>query len=639
MRWRRGFGGIYDNYKNASIKPFRLKRIQRSDKLSAELKTATGLLRAFVDGTLKPSRVFDADLMGRFIATGDFWGAWHGLRWHNLRFYYNSLTGYLEPIGFDAQIAYNIEPGLDPTSESIITRILTSDAIRKAYIETLERQITETKSGVTARWTAPLIEKNMRILHKEFPFLDGINLRVQTQWAEEKLNSLRETNFLYPKIVQAYFVDNEKNSYLELQNLLPYNVVVSKIQLTHPQKKGPVDVKFRDSSILPINLLYSEKGGFPTVKRIYLQKNYVQEGSRIEVTANIKGDKKTRTVMSTPYYENVTKNLVPQSTLEGTLSRHQFLTLDKTANVLRVKPGKWQVDSWLIIPKGFELLLSKGTRLLFDSSVGIVANGGSITIQGTRDQPVILESSGDSGNENYWQGIVVLKSNQPSHWTYTSIKNTKGIKHMNWVVSAGVTFYESDAYLNHVSFSGNSSEDALNIVRSTFELTEIDIESAASDGFDADFSDGTVTGGAFKNIGHAGGGDGIDISGTRMVIRNTLFHNIADKAISVGEESYLEGTDLSMNDVGVGIVSKDGSRVIVQNSQITRAELAGLMAYVKKPIYPSSSLFAKNFKFTQLSFPAVVQRGNEINLEGKTIEPSDLDIQNLYKTSMKSGLK
>jgi hypothetical protein len=193
--------------------------------------------------------------------------------------------------------------------------------------------------------------------------------------------------------------------------------------------------------------------------------------------------------------------------------------------------------------------------------------------------------------------------------------------------------------LNHVSFSGNSSEDALNIVRSTFELTEIDIESAASDGFDADFSDGTVTGGEFKNIGHAGGGDGIDISGTRMVIRNTRFHNISDKAISVGEKSHLEGTDLSIDTVGVGIVSKDGSRVIVQNSQITKAALAGLMAYVKKPIFPSSSLFAKNFKFTQLSSPAVVQRGNEINLEGKTIESSDLDIQNLYQTIMKPGLK
>ena len=112
----RGFEGVYDNYKNATIKPFRLNRIKSSKKLTAELESATRLLRAFVDGTLEPSQVFDPILMGRFIAVGDFWGAWHGLRWHNLRFYYNATTGYLEPIGFDAGIAYNQKPAHDPTS-------------------------------------------------------------------------------------------------------------------------------------------------------------------------------------------------------------------------------------------------------------------------------------------------------------------------------------------------------------------------------------------------------------------------------------------------------------------------------------------------------------------------------------------
>ena len=134
----RGFEGVYDNYKNATIKPFRLNRIKSSKKLTNELESATRLLRAFVDGALKPSQVFDPILMGRFIAVGDFWGAWHGLRWHNLRFYYNAITGYLEPIGFDAGIAYNQKPAHDPTAEPIVTKIL-DDSIRKFYIETLEK--------------------------------------------------------------------------------------------------------------------------------------------------------------------------------------------------------------------------------------------------------------------------------------------------------------------------------------------------------------------------------------------------------------------------------------------------------------------------------------------------------------------
>ena len=635
LQGERGFGGVYDNYKNAMIKPFRLKRIQRSEKLSAELKTATELLRAFVDGSLKPSQVFDSDLMGRFIAIGDFWGAWHALRWHNLRFYYNSTTGYLEPIGFDAQIAYNVKPDIDPSSEIIISKILGSeDSIRKVYRETLERLIKEAKNGVAARWITPLTEKNLGILDREFPFLDGIDLSIQTQWAEEKLSSLQRANVVYPKIVQAYLVNNEESSYLELQNLLPYNVVVSKIQSPHSSHENLFDAK-----LFPLKLSYTEKGRFPTIRRVYFQKNDIQEDSRFVVTVNIEGDKKAHTVEATPYYSNATQNTVPQATLEEALSRHSFLTFDKKANILRVRPGRWRVESWLVMPRDIELFLPEGTRLQFAPGVGIVANGGPLNFHGTKDQPVVLEGFGESASEGSWQGIIVLKSERPSHWNYTNIKNTTGIKYGAWMVNAGATFYESDAYLNHVSFSGNRSEDALNIIRSTFDLTEVDIKNAVSDGFDADFSVGVVTGGMFENLGHAGGGDGIDVSGTRVTIEGTRFHNIADKAISVGEESDLECTGLSMDTVGVGIVSKDGSRVRVQNSQIAGAKFAGLMAYVKKPVYPSATLFAENVKFSHSPSNAIVQDGSEIKLEGVDIEPTDLDVKNLYKTLMKSGIK
>ena len=40
--------------------------------------------------------------MGRFLAVAEMWGAWHVLRWHNIRFYVNPVTLKLEPIAFDA---------------------------------------------------------------------------------------------------------------------------------------------------------------------------------------------------------------------------------------------------------------------------------------------------------------------------------------------------------------------------------------------------------------------------------------------------------------------------------------------------------------------------------------------------------
>ncbi len=322
-----------------------------------------------------------------------------------------------------------------------------------------------------------------------------------------------------------------------------------------------------------------------------------------------------------------------------TLAQHTFLTADKKANVLRVKPGQWRVKSWLVVPEDFELLLSKGTTLHFNSSAGLLARG-PVTIKGTKDQPVVLEGKISLTREGYWQGIVVLNSKHPSHWSHVQIKNTKGIENNDWIVNAGVTFYKSDVYLKHVTFSENRSEDALNIVRSTFDLKEVDIKNAVSDGFDADFSNGSVTGGTFKNLGHAGGGDGIDVSGTRVIIADTQFFNIADKAISVGEESHMESTGLSIQKVGVGIVSKDGSHATIQNSQVIETQLAGLMAYTKKKVYHSpATLHARDVTFRHSTPNALVQKGNEIMLSGAMVEPSNFDVEDLYKTSMKSGLK
>ena len=633
----RGFEGVYDNYKNATIKPFRLNRIKSSKKLTAELESATRLLRAFVDGTLEPSQVFDPILMGRFIAVGDFWGAWHGLRWTNLRFYYNAVTGYLEPIGFDAGIAYNQKPAHDPTSEPIVAKIL-DDSVRKIYMETLERLIEEAKDGTTANWMEELTNNNLRALHKEYFWLEGVDLSLLTQWAEQKLNSIKRKDLLYPKILQVYLVKNESDYYLELQNPLPYDVIVSDIQLSNASKKKPINLKFKEGLLFPFPLASSEKGGLPTGKKIRFKSKDIEAGSQFMVTANIKGDRESHTIKSIFYFSNATKPIALQSTLAKTLSQHTYLELDRKRKILRVKSGEWQVNSWLVVPEDFELILPEGTTLYFKSSAGLLARG-PVTIKGTKDRPVVLQGIRNSTKANYWQGIVVINSKSPSHWSHVQIKNTKGINNNDWVVTAGVTFYESDVYLKNVTFSENRCEDALNIIRSTFDLMEVDIKNAISDGLDADFSNGAVTGGIFKNLGYAGGGDGIDLSGARVTITGTQFLNIADKAISVGEESYLTSDKLSIQKVGVGIVSKDGSRATIQSSKIMKTKLAGLMVYTKKPVYPAATLHAKDIIFKQSTPNALVQNGNELMLSGELIKPSKFNVRELYENSMKSGLK
>ena len=91
------------------------------------------------------------------------------------------------------------------------------------------------------------------------------------------------------------------------------------------------------------------------------------------------------------------------------------------------------------------------------------------------------------------------------------IFNTSGISKKGLGISGGANFYESNVKMNHVLFSGNNTEDALNIVRSKFELKNIIIQNTRSDAFDSDFSSGTLENGIFENIGLQGGGDGREV--------------------------------------------------------------------------------------------------------------------------------
>ena len=59
---------------------------------------------------------------------------------------------------------------------------------------------------------------------------------------------------------------------------------------------------------------------------------------------------------------------------------------------------------------------------------------------------------------------------------------------------------------------------------------------------------------------------------------------VKDKAISVGEKSNLNISDIHLKEVGVGVAAKDGSIAIINNCNIEDPSVAGLMTYIKKRI-------------------------------------------------------
>ena len=231
----------------------------------------------------------------------------------------------------------------------------------------------------------------------------------------------------------------------------------------------------------------------------------------------------------------------------------------------KIKKGEWVVSDPLVIPQNVTLIIPEGTTLKFSSDSALIAKG-AVIIQGTKDLPVTLAGL---RKKEYWQGIVVLNSLKTSTWSHAKISYTSGINQNGWELTGGVTFYESDIEMNNIHFLGNHTEDALNIVRSNFKLKNVTIENTLSDAFDSDFSKGKVETSFFQNIGSKGGGDGIDASGSDVVVSKTKFLNISDKALSVGENSNMRANEINIKAADIAAATKDGSRLYLSNSILT----------------------------------------------------------------------
>jgi hypothetical protein len=287
------------------------------------------------------------------------------------------------------------------------------------------------------------------------------------------------------------------------------------------------------------------------------------------------------------------------------------------------EPGSFDVQRSIVLPEGLGLRIGPGTTLRFGRNQMLLARG-PLEFRGSATAPIVLEA-----REESWRGIVALGADTPSHWSHVVVRNTTAPEIPGWGVTGGVTFRGTDLSLENCSFQGSRAEDALNLVRSQIALHNLEIRGVDSDALDADFCRGRIQGGHIAETG----GDGIDVSGSRLEIADVSLRHIRDKAISVGEASHVAIRDVRITDTAIGVASKDRSLARVESSIFSEIERAALMAYVKKLHYGPAEIEASRVHIQGARREAVAQLGSRITLDGRTIEPEPLDVDALYDSS------
>ena len=588
-------------FEGAQIRPFKAGKTLNTPHLARQFEIAQNLMLQYKNASTPPAQIFDLERLAKYYAIIDLAKAYHGVVWHNQRFYYNSITARLEPIGFDgygahmknwrnrAFIGYGMFNPKHP-DEGIHTALFKDAAFIEKYTTFLYKFSAKAYAEKLMLDLDADIDQRQVFLNREF-----------SDYAYKKGEILANAR----KIRSI---------------MLPFNTESLKAHL-QSKEGGKQRLKIINHHCLPLqirgfgattNELANTLNASPLLP-VQL-KNALPEYTDMDAPANAKfvffGMPGCDSVFHSPITPFPAP--VPQSPSQQLFNKLQLgnnEVMEIHGKTVLMKAGTHQVQKNIIIPEGYEVRFEPDVQLNFTGGAGFVSRS-PVFAYGTQDRPIKISSSDGTG-----KGFTVLQANQRSVLKHVLIENMNTFNFDGWTLTGALTFYESDVELVECAVTGNKCEDALNIIRSNFEINRILISHTFSDGFDADFCTGTIRNGRFMHTGN----DGMDFSGSRISVEDCTVENAGDKGLSVGEQAFITVNKITINGAVIGLASKDLSELTVDELTLRNCQ-QGMAAYQKKPEFGGAQITIKKYQTENVKALHKIERGSTLKLEGTVFE-------------------
>jgi hypothetical protein len=656
--------------KKRTVKIYQSSKYNQIPKFIKLAHLAESRIEAYRQGKLPFSNVFDVDKMGMLLALSDLVETRHGIISKNLRYYFNPVNNLIEPIAYDM----NIYESRIPTFSFLGSRRRFGDhekqdsdwtwpfvafqdkLLFKKYIESLEKISDKNFLDQFFLETHKEGQEKIGILHKSFPYYEFKKKEV----FYENLKHIRKQ--LQPKkSLNIYFngvSKKERILYLDIANIHTFPVeilgtsidgkILKPIQETiiqafkdesifhHttpliPTIKNMADAVLKEVKVLTnripmVPLKKTKANQKPKTKKSYgleheIVKFQIPEGfkwsddliSRLQVVSRVYGAKFETSDIVIPWTQHEDLFMQPSS-----LNEIDFMSVEEEQKIIQIHQGAWTVYQDIIIPAGYKVTAEKGTNLNLINGAKILSYS-PLEFIGSKDQPIIISSNG-----KYRQGIVVIQARDKSIIRHVVFDGLGNPRKGGWALTGAVTFYESPVLLSNVEFINNQSEDALNIIRSEFTLTDAVFRNIFSDALDSDFSNGVIKNVSFLICGN----DGLDASGSKINVENIFLDGIGDKGVSAGEKSNIFIDTLSGKNSKIIVASKDHSEVVIQKAQVGHSQI-GFTAFQKKSEFGPGYIKIKDLEIKNLETPFLVERGSVIQVDGVPIKAHEKDIGKL----------
>lgn len=616
------FGNEQNWLLNKTIKKpyinYRLSDSQLNIKVygsSKYLKEEDNIYRAWYSYIIKKHRdsnlsLYDTKSFTKSLILGLTWGTTHSLSNANSRYYFNPYILKLVPITTDQGHFRNLNNKLPiPLIYQEIAKSLEFEDLKNKNVDIVKNEIINSQEVIDKYQSYfPIDEKiSNTILINNFNKIknnvkDYIKIDDQKLINKQELPTKEQATYFPNHIFARHFINGE----IHLYNLLPDTVTLLSINLENNKIKNLKNYTLKG---------FSKKDEYiPLIIKTNLKGIY---DNRIEIFTNYKGNKRIYKLGYTNVLEGLNNPLLNDSNLKD-LKYIKKIDIDN----YKIKSGNWNINKPLVIKGNLEI--EAGTVLNFSEKTYLIVKG-TLNAKGTVDKNIILNAKSKK-----WKGIYVLNAKNTSYLENIIIQDTEALSDGLLNLTGGVNFYKSNVKIINAKFKNSVAEDSLNIVHSSFLIKNILIENSISDGFDSDYSNGKIVNSKFVKIL----GDAVDFSGSVVHIDNCNFFNIHDKAISSGEGSTISINNININDVGVGIASKDGSITSGINIEILNYKMKALMTYIKKPFYNKSKLILDNVDIDNIVNSFSRQKNTIMIINKKEIEEKKINVKKMYKSGV-----
>lgn len=561
--WRHRLNGVegikvddaYGAYQAAALDAYGTKDIAADPKQRKQFEQALAVMEAFRNGELPASAVFDVDRTARRLALLDLIGGYRSMDWSDVKFYFDPAMQRLEPVSYESFSAFPLRElgaayrctGPFRPDDELHTALFKAPAIFAAYVHHLERMGRTAYLDSAFSALSGALDTASATLYGEFPYKElDRGLYYKNQEAIRTLLGL-------PKGFHAY-AQGLKHDTLDLL-LVPVESLP--VQMDSLELADGRRIAAATPTVLPAR----QRGqvGRPMAVRFAVPgatDSLLALGMKLG--CHIPGASVRKQVEVFPFALEAVEDARLDAHKAPNVPSFPFLVVDERARTITIPPGAWTIDRDLVIPAGYVVNAFAPLKLSVVGGAEVISRS-PLQWVATADAPILITSPDSSS-----KGIHVLEAGGRSrleHVHLLTLQRKSGAR-------ADLSFYRSDATLEHVVFRGTAST-VLDVALGELRMDACSFE-RGGDQLRTHFAQAQLSATRFAGAAD----DAITVEGGGLSVSNGAVESASGIGCKASVHAQVALTGCAVASGGAGLESKQGALITMQGGTLRGAPAA-----------------------------------------------------------------